>query len=373
MLPVIHAGWSCDRHDDHVATGLDSLFPKTDKAALNTVRQRVKDGATLVVGLSGGKDSVSVCLLLKELNLPFVAIFTDTEWEAGVTYSYIEWFCKGHGIELLRTTSETYNGLMDLIQRRGCFPKMKRRFCTEELKEMPIAEVLSKMGDVISVAGIRAEESKQRAKMQTWVEHDDRFGCSVWHPIFTWTYEDTIAMHHRHHTKPNPLYLLGAERVGCFPCVFGKKSELRIVSVVEPNRIPLIRDTETAVDTIVREKMGDRYEVRNYPTSTMFWMSVNGQSRPVLIDDVIERAWKPANRKEAALIEDNLASQAAAAQKRWGFSLVIDGKDLSEGYTKDLGAIHADYSFRYLTSKELKERKHGKQLDFLELPKGESV
>ena len=43
-----------------------------------------------------------------------------------------------------------------------------------------------------------------------------------------------------------------------------------------------LRTAETDVDEHVRRLKGDDYEERNYPTSTMFWMSVRGQSRPVL-------------------------------------------------------------------------------------------
>ena len=115
-----------------------------------------------------------------------------------------------------------------------------------------------------------------------------------------------------------------------------------------------MRQLESDIDESVRQSKGDKYEERNYPTSTMFWMSVNGQSRPALIDDVIQRSWVPANAKERALISDSLASQAAAAQKRWGFSLEIPGLDLKQEFVESDEAVHADYSHRYKTVKDLK-------------------
>ena len=124
--------------------------------------------------------------------------------------------------------------------------------------------------------------------------------------------------------------------------------------MLQPERLAKIRDMEEAVDQQVRRAKGDAYEERNYPTSTMFWLSINGQNRPALIDDVVERAWTPSNRKEAALLEDNLASQAAAAQERWGFTMEIDG--LGADYTPDDGAKLANYADRYLTTKDLAAR-----------------
>jgi 3'-phosphoadenosine 5'-phosphosulfate sulfotransferase (PAPS reductase)/FAD synthetase len=354
-LPVINDE-SCSRSGDFGVV-MESAYPHCDKAILDAVRARIDQKDTKVlVGLSGGKDSVSVCLLLMELGIPFECVMADTKWESKLTYRYVDWFCYQNNIKLTIVSSGKHDGLIELIKHKGCFPKMKRRFCTEELKEMPISAHIASLKaeghDVISVAGIRASESKQRAKMAEWVEHDDRFGCSVWHPIFSWSYEDTIAMHYRHGCKPNPLYLLGAERVGCFPCVFEKKAGLRIVSMIDPGRIDILRGTESYIDKNVRERRGDSYEERNYPTSTMFWMSINGQCRPALIDDVIQRSWKPADAKERVLIEGGLASQAEAAQRRWGWSMAVDGLDSS--FKESELAIHANYEHRYLTTKELK-------------------
>ena len=381
VLPVVDNGWSCDRLGglDAEVQALESLFPMTDHVVLDRVKRLIdEDDAQIVVGLSGGKDSICCCLLLWELGIPFTAVFADTKWESKLTYAYVRWFCDEYRIPLVVVSNEKFGGgLVELIKHKGCFPKMKRRFCTEELKENPIAEYIESLKaegkKVISVAGIRAAESQQRAKMQTWSEHDSRFGCSVWHPIFSWSYEDTIAMHHRHGCKPNPLYLLGAERVGCFPCVFGKKSELRIVSILEPDRIGVVRQLESDIDESVRQSKGDKYEERNYPTSTMFWMSVNGQSRPALIDDVIQRSWVPANAKERALISDSLASQAAAAQKRWGFSLEIPGLDLKQEFVESDEAVHADYSHRYKTVKDLKAESELVSFVRLPIPKGSMV
>lgn len=43
----------------------------------------------------------------------------------------------------------------------------------------------------------------------------ERFDCEVWRPLLTWSYDDVIEIHQAFGIKPNPLYLKGAERVGC--------------------------------------------------------------------------------------------------------------------------------------------------------------
>jgi tRNA(Ile)-lysidine synthase TilS/MesJ len=50
---------------------------------VNYVRELLKRlaGRRVVVSVSGGKDSASMCLLLKELGIPFEMVFMDTGWE----------------------------------------------------------------------------------------------------------------------------------------------------------------------------------------------------------------------------------------------------------------------------------------------------
>ena len=43
------------------------------------LREKIGD-RVLVVSVSGGKDSTATCLHLKELGIPYQAIFFDTGW-----------------------------------------------------------------------------------------------------------------------------------------------------------------------------------------------------------------------------------------------------------------------------------------------------
>ena len=49
-----------------------------------------KYGSDCFVGFSGGKDSLAVCLFLKENNISFVPVFANTGWEHEQTYEYIK-------------------------------------------------------------------------------------------------------------------------------------------------------------------------------------------------------------------------------------------------------------------------------------------
>ncbi len=98
------------------------------------------------------------------------------------------------------------------------------------------------------VLGIRAEESADRAKMPER-EWSDFYDCEVWRPLLAWTLEDVVREHHENNIPLNPLYKLGAERVGCWPCIKSGKREIRLVSEVDPGRIEDIRKLEEATGT----------------------------------------------------------------------------------------------------------------------------
>lgn len=73
-------------------------------------------------------------------------------------------------------------------------------------------------------------------------------------PLLQWTLDDVVAIHTRHGVKPNPLYLRGYKRVGCFPCIFAGKNELTRVADESPAVIDEIERME-AVRTASRGKL----------------------------------------------------------------------------------------------------------------------
>ena len=89
-------------------------------------------------------------------------------------------------------------------------------------------------------------------------------------------------MHHKYNILPNPLYLKGAERVGCWPCIFARKREIRMLSRLSPDRIDQIRHLERSVNQ-ARLKS-------NSNAKPVTWFQRGGISMP--IDQVIEKTSK---------------------------------------------------------------------------------
>ena len=246
-----------------------------------------------ILSCSGGKDSTAAGLLLKEREIPFSAIFCDTGWEAPETYRYlrevlpgvlgqIRWLTpevpwhprqrlhmlrasgapaaeieaaeaaegvrvaailEGWAAEIEALLGIPYSAMVRRSLREAILPTRTVRWCTQELKAVPAKRFLSTLDDPLNVVGIRAEESPSRAAMPER-EYDRDMDCDVWRPLIRWTLDDVIAIHKRHGVQPNPLYMGSAVRVGCFPCIFSRKSE---VAALTPERIAAIRLLEERV------------------------------------------------------------------------------------------------------------------------------
>jgi 3'-phosphoadenosine 5'-phosphosulfate sulfotransferase (PAPS reductase)/FAD synthetase len=215
-------------------------------------------GRSVIVSLSTGKDSVACSLHLTELGIDHERIFLDTRWEHGAVAEHLAY---------LRDTLGPITALsgplsmVDLILKKGMFPSRARRFCTEELKTFPARDYLNLRmdagDDVINAVGIRRAESLAREKMPEW-EWMDGFDCEVWRPLVDWSLDDVVAIHKRHGIRPNRLYLMGMDRVGCWPCINSNKGEVRRLAELDPTRIDEIRDLEAKVGTLARARYDKR-------------------------------------------------------------------------------------------------------------------
>jgi 3'-phosphoadenosine 5'-phosphosulfate sulfotransferase (PAPS reductase)/FAD synthetase len=209
-----------------------------------------------VLSISGGKDSAAMWAWAKRTGLePRRAVCCDTGWEAEISGSaswstYVQELARAIGEPLTIVAAE--RPFEERVVAHNTFPGRvnRRRWCTTELKLEPFREELRRIreeadDEVTVVVGVRAEESAERARMPER-EWSDFYDCEVWRPLLSWTLEQVMAEHHEGQIPINPLYRLGAERVGCWPCIKASKREIRLVSEIDPGRIDRIRRIEEA-------------------------------------------------------------------------------------------------------------------------------
>ncbi|MDO1266365.1 phosphoadenosine phosphosulfate reductase family protein [Salmonella enterica subsp. enterica serovar Thompson] len=135
------------------------------------------------------------------------------------------------------------NSFLDAALLHGKFPMMRDRFCTEELKiqiafDAAIKPLLDDGEVVVQWSGVRADESDKRAGYARFAcdERDPGFLYNFL-PIHKWTATDVFALHKYFGIKPNPLYLQGADRVGCMNCVLCTKEEIAQTAARWPEHI----------------------------------------------------------------------------------------------------------------------------------------
>ncbi len=256
-------------------------------------RGKLQD-ARVVASVSGGKDSAALSLWLTEQGVDHDRIFADTGWEHPDTYEYLRGDLREKLGPIVEVQSEK-GGLKEWVRHKGMFPTRMRRFCTEKLKVGPIKKHLDSYDvEIVNAVGVRGQESKARAKMARWEEWR-KMDCEVWRPLIDWKEEDVIAIHQRHGLAPNPLYLRGAgvERVGCWPCIFSRKKEIKQVAELTPERIEEIRHLELEVQGLATERYaakGETFESQGYHPPTFFHRGAQyGNGGFWAVDEVV--AW----------------------------------------------------------------------------------
>lgn len=212
------------------------------------VRDALERGAVVALSVSGGKDSQAMAtsvldyLKAEGLGNQVLAVHADlgrAEWWQ--TPAVVEAQAEAWGIPLAIVRRSDGRDLLAHMEARRdklsgtgrpFWPSSTNRYCTSDLKRDPIDKLLRTLGPlVISVEGIRAEESRSRAKKPCWeprkrIQTQGREALT-WRPIHDWTEADVYeAIGGRHGPLVHPAYGLGNDRLSCSLCIFGSRGDL---------------------------------------------------------------------------------------------------------------------------------------------------
>lgn len=217
-----------------------------------TIHELRRGDYCVIASVSGGKDSTAVSLWLEEQGIEHERVVADTQWESRLLYDHVLDYLPG---KLGRIETVGYpGGMTALIQSKQMFPSRMKRFCTQFLKVFPLRDYARQREaetgkPAVQVVGIRREESKARADAPEWewVQFSADWGCWKWGPMVEVTRAQVIELHAHHGVLPCRLYLEGAERVGCWPCIFAGKRDLRLLARIDPGRVDAIEALEQEI------------------------------------------------------------------------------------------------------------------------------
>ncbi len=263
----------------------------------------------LLVPLSGGKDSqATLHYCIEKFGVDkLTAVFCDTKWEHDLTYEHLNYLVEKTGVDYKILGSEKYEGFVDLCKKKKRFPSSQARFCTSELKVIPMINyILSLEDNVMIFQGIRGDESisrsemsvecryfkyyfepyssneitikkfkknpptthKQKEKLSKAIErlakgkNDEKYHTyrkkdvfawcekyvdDVFRPFFNATAEDVIYYALNRDYKINPLYFRGSSRVGCYPCIHSNQPEMQNIIEQSPETIVKVREAEKEI------------------------------------------------------------------------------------------------------------------------------
>lgn len=238
----------------------------------------------VLVSFSGGKDSqaclIRACEDFKASNV--TAVFCDTGWEHELTYRHVQEVASALGVELVVLKSPRFP-LQNLCKEMKWFPDSMNRMCTVLLKIMPMIDYVLTIDDnVVIIQGIRAAESQSRSKLscsanyfaeyladdsakkrlyrkidvKEWCGHHT---ATVERPMFGESAQGVIDYILQHGQQPNPLYRRGFSRVGCFPCIFARLSDIKAMRHF-PDYVQRVIELEKEVNDIrQREGKGGKF------------------------------------------------------------------------------------------------------------------
>ena len=295
----------------------------------------------VIVGFSGGKDSIACVLHLLESGFDKSQIElwhhdidghegSDLmDWDITRDYCrafaramdlplYFSWKMGGFEREMLRENSKTApvrfetpsgevgqaGGVLGKESTRRLFPQvtanLSQRWCSAYLKidvcTLAVNNQKRFLGKrVLIVTGERAEESSARAKYAELEPHKSnstRKTVFQWRPVHKWDEGQVWDIMRRWKINPHPAYKLGWGRVSCAACIFGNKDQWASLRKVYPARFERIAGYEEEFGKTIHRTKSVRELADSGVVYDMDEVDVYQARESEYLDDIIVEHWE---------------------------------------------------------------------------------
>lgn len=256
----------------------------------------------VLVGFSGGKDSIACVLALLENGVPPERIELhhhdidgdgETFMDWPITKDYCRKFAQALGIpiyfswreggferEMLRDNQRTAavhfekpdgtvgqsGGIHGPLGTRRKFPQVSAslttRWCSGSLKVDVMAASIRNQERfdgkrTLVVTGERAEESSNRAKYKTFEPHRSNSGgrtVDQYRPVHAWSEQKVWDIMHEHGIVPHPSYQLGYGRLSCRHCIFANANQIATNNALYPESTAKVAAREKEFGVTIHRK-----------------------------------------------------------------------------------------------------------------------
>jgi len=180
-----------------------------------------------ILGLSGGKDSTALAVLLHKEIPSLEYFFCDTHKELPETYEYLKRIEARLGIKINYLEAKRgFDHWLDVYG--GVLPSPKMRWCTKQMKIIPLEDFIGD-DEAISYIGIRADENREgyistKSNIKPVFPFKERGLVKA--DILRLLEESGIGL---------PDYYRWRSRSGCFFCFFQRKYEWVMLAQEHPD------------------------------------------------------------------------------------------------------------------------------------------
>jgi 3'-phosphoadenosine 5'-phosphosulfate sulfotransferase (PAPS reductase)/FAD synthetase len=222
----------------------------------------------ILVSISGGKDSqaaldetvraADAAGVRHRIVTAFADLGEDDEWPGTreLAAEHAAHYGLRHEVVFREITTEdgrrVQQTLSEHIEAHGRWPDWQRRFCTSDLKRDPISKLLTRLAReqraagvtgrrvrILSVLGLRAQESAERAMKSSFANDKRATNKTVryvdtWLPIHSWSVARVWERIGEAGTRPHPVYAAGMPRLSCRFCLLAPRSTLIRAAQLDP-------------------------------------------------------------------------------------------------------------------------------------------